>query len=76
MTDEIEQLRRDVETWQRVANHNAHIIADQRDQIVKLGAEIERLRAAIRRHRNKKYVLYPHPQHHIDRELWEILGDE
>lgn len=33
------------ESGRRAANHNARIVADQRDQ---LGAEIERLRAALR----------------------------
>lgn len=35
------------ESGWRAADHNARIVADQRDQIVKLGAEIERLRAAM-----------------------------
>ena len=35
------------ESGWRAADHNARIVADQRDQIVKLGAEIERLRAAL-----------------------------
>lgn len=36
------------ESGWRAADHNARIVADQRDQLVKLGAEIERLRAALR----------------------------
>lgn len=36
------------ESGWRAADHNARIVADQRDQLVKLGAKLERLRAALR----------------------------